>query len=340
MKTNDSGNDNHTNERMPAWNETGWQSDVDTWIRSTLDELKIRLTGQIEQFHNRPWSTVLRVPTVEGFCYFKAAAPMLAYEPALTDFRFKLRPDIMPVVLAVNLQRGWMLMRDSGIPLREFIKAEKSLRRWKEILPLYVELQKELATHAGRMLALGVPDRRLETLPNQFERLVADERSMLIGQTGGLTSSDYRQLKSTVGPFERMCIELASSNIPATLHHDDFHDGNLFLQNGHVRFTDWGESAVTHPFFTLVVLLRGASNSLDLRPDAPELGQLRDWYLNQWVDYASLADLQEIVLLGQRIGLVNRALTWHRVITNLPESLQFEYAGAVPDYLLEFIHTK
>jgi Phosphotransferase enzyme family len=128
--------------------------------------------------------------------------------------------------------------------------------------------------------------------------------------------------------------------IPATLHHDDFHDGNLFLHNGRVRFTDWGESAVTHPFFSLVVLLRGASNSLDLASDAPELAQMRDWYLSHWTDYASPAGLQAAAYLAQQIGLVNRALTWHRVIANLPESLKSEYAIAVPAYLQEFINTQ
>jgi aminoglycoside phosphotransferase (APT) family kinase protein len=150
---------------------------------------------------------------------------------------------------------------------------------------------------------------------------------MLVSQTE-TDSDEYQRLKALQEDFERMCRELASFGIPATLHHDDFHDGNLFLLNGRVIFTDWGESAVTHPFFTLVVLLRGASNSLDLEPDAPELAQVRDWYLSQWTDYAPLAELQRVVRLAQRIGLVNRALTWHRVISYLPESLKPEYAMA------------
>jgi hypothetical protein len=327
------------NEALP-WEQPDWLKNVQGWIRISLEARDILQTGPIEQFHIRPWSTVLRVPTLNGLIYFKATAPSLAFEPALTDFLVKLRPDILPDLLAIDLQRGWMLMRDCGKPLREWIKAETSLERWRDILPLYVELQKELIPLTGQILALGVPDRRLETLPDQFEHLVADEKSLLIGQTGGLTSDEYKQLKSMGKTFQRMCNELVSFNIPATLHHDDFHDGNLFLQNEHVRFTDWGESAVTHPFFTLVVLLRGASNSLDLAADDPGLTQVRDWYLNQWIDYAPFAELQVMVRLAERIGLVNRAMTWHRVISRLPESLKFEYASAVPAYMQEFVNAK
>lgn len=192
----------------------------------------------------------------------------------------------------------------------------------------------------GQMLAISVLDRRLETLPAQFEHLVSDEPSMLVGQTESLTVDEYRRLKASVSAFARLCEDLAAFGIPPTLHHDDFHDGNLFVQNGCVCFSDWGESAVTHPFFTLVVLLRGAGNSLDLESDAPELARVHNWYLDHWTVYAPLAELQPVVHLAQRIGLVNRALTWHRVIAHLPESLKSGYAMAVPAYLQEFINTE
>jgi hypothetical protein len=323
-------------ENQLLWNLPGWQEEVQAWINLQLARHGLALTGEIQQPHLRPWSTVLTVPAEGGRLYFKATAPYLAYEPALTAFLAELRPDVTPDLLAVEPRRGWLLMRDSGVPLRTFIKAEKSLARWQGILPLYVGLQKEMAPRAAEILALGVLDRRLETLPAQFARLIADEPSLLVDQPEGLTSADCRRLQASVGEFERMCRELEAFGIPPTLHHDDFHDGNLFLQGERVIFTDWGESAVTHPFFTLVVLLRGAENSLDLQPEAPELAQLRDWYLAQWTDYAPLAALQPVVRLAQQIGLVNRALTWHRVISHLPEELKPEYASAVPAYLGEF----
>ena len=326
-------------ETLIPWSIPGWLEEASAWIRAQLTRNNLQLTGAIQQPHIRPWSTVLTAPTEDGVCYFKATAPYLSYEPALTDFLFRTRPDISPHLLATDAKRGWMLMRDSGTPLRTFIKAEKSIERWRAIMPLYVGLQKEMAARADEILALGILDRRLAVLPAQFTRLVADEASMLVDEPESITADEYRRLKDAVGEFEQMCRELDSFGIPPTLHHDDFHDGNLFIQGGRVIFTDWGESAVTHPFFTLVVMLRGAENSLDLKPEAPELAQMRDWYLTQWTDYAPLAELQPVVKLAQRIGLVNRALTWQRVISNLPEELKPEYAIAVPSYLQEFVNS-
>ncbi len=190
------------------------------------------------------------------------------------------------------------------------------------------------------LLTLGVLDRRLERLPALFEQLVADESAMLLDQPDGLSADEYQRLKAFGPQFRQLCARLASFGIPETLHHDDFHDGNIFVQDQRIIFTDWGESALTHPFFTLVVMLRGLENTLDLQPEAPEVLQLRDWYLSSWTDYAPLAELQAIVGLAQRIGYLNRALTWRMVISNLPESLKPEYANAVPAYLQEFINTE
>ena len=326
-------------EQSIPWDEPNWSKAPQEWIHDVLDSHDIYLAGDIEQAHIRPWSAVLRVPTSDGLFYFKATAAVLAYEPALTDFLGRLHPEVIPDLLAVDLQRRWMLMRDSGRPLRAFIKSEKSLKRWRSIMPVYAGLQKELMPRREELLALGVLDRRLDTLPAQFKRLIADEPALLIDQPESLTAAEYKRLKAAGKDFERMCAELASFNIPATLHHDDFHDGNLFVQNGRVIFTDWGESAITHPFFTLVVMLRGAGNSLELTDDAPALAEMRDWYLAQWTDYAPLTELQPIGHLAQRIGLVNRALTWHRVISSLPEALKPEYAIAVPAYLQDFINS-
>jgi hypothetical protein len=326
-------------DRLP-WDVDGWAEEAHEWILASLEAHGLRLKAAIEQPHIRPWSTVLRVPSDGGILFFKATASILAYEPALTAYLSRLRPDVSPQLLAVDLVRGWMLMRDSGTPLRSYIHLERSLRRWREILPQYAGLQKEMSKRTAEILALGVLDRRLANLPEQFADMVADAGVMLVNQPDGLTAAEYEKLKESVGIFKRLCDELASAGIPESLHHDDFHDGNLFLNAGRVIFTDWGESAVTHPFFSLVVMLRGACNTLDLAPDAPELDEMRGWYLEQWREYGSMKDLRRIAGQAERAGLVNRALTWRRVIANLPEGLKGEYAPAVPGYLQEYLHSE
>jgi hypothetical protein len=116
-------------EKKIPWNAPGWLDEASGWILAQLARNKLQLVADISKPHIRPWSTVLSIPTDSGLLYFKATASYLAYEPALTDFLFRVRPDISPDLLAVDPQRGWMLMRESGTPLRAFIRAEKSLER-------------------------------------------------------------------------------------------------------------------------------------------------------------------------------------------------------------------
>ena len=319
------------------WQQPAWQAEAKAWIRSALDKNDLQLIGEIKQPHIRQWSTVMTVPTNDGMLFFKASCSLLAYETVLTDYLARFRPEISPELLGIDLKRHWMLMRDAGTPLRHFIRSEKSIALWRDVLPLYVGLQKEMSDHVTHLLALGVMDRRLAKLPALFEDLIVDKSAMLLDQEESLTAEEYARLKDFGPEFERMCEQLASFRIPETIHHDDFHDGNIFLRAGKTTFTDWGESAVTHPFFTLVVMFRGVDNSIGV-DYSPEAEQVRDMYLEQWTSYAPMGELKSIAKLAQRIGFVNRALTWKISLDEMPEELRAEYAIAVPSYLKDFIN--
>jgi aminoglycoside phosphotransferase (APT) family kinase protein len=318
------------------WHQPDWQSEAQSWIRSELDNNDLQLAGEIEQPHIRPWSTVMTVPTNAGMLYFKASSSIFAHETALTDYLARFRPENSPDLLAVDLKRHWMLMRDAGTPLRQFIRVEKNIALWTEVLPPYVKLQKDMAERTTQFLALGVMDRRLEKLPAMFENLIADKSAMLIDQEESLTSEEYSRLKKSVPDFERRCEKLASYRIPETIHHDDFHDANIFVQDGKIIFTDWEESAITHPFFTLVVMMRGIDNSMGM-DFSPESEQVRDMYLGYWTSYASMEELRSIARLAQSVGYINRALTWKLSLDNMPEERKSEYTLAVPSYLKDFI---
>ena len=321
----------------PPWTQSDWLEQASTWIHGALEQQGIGVTGPIEQSHVRPWSTVLHVPTRADAIYFKASAAVLAHEPALTQALSRWRPDCLPKVLATDLQRGWMLMSDGGTRLREVLKADHDLRHWETLLPLYAEVQIELVGRLPDLLALGIPNRQLATLPEQYEQLLVSTEVLRIDLPGGLTSAEYRRLCDWAPHFATLCEQLAASHIPESIHHGDFHDGNIFLREGRYVFFDWGDSSASHPFFSLRTAFVSIENTLQFDEDAPEFERLRDAYLEPWTQYASRENLLGTFDLARRVSPISSALVWYHVVSSLEEPLRENYAGAIPSLLQEFL---
>lgn len=290
---------------MAVWTDDVWFAEAQEWIRQRLDDAGLRSTAPVEQLHVRPWSTVLRVPTAGGDCWFKANIQACAHEAAVVSVLACERPDRVPELLAVDLERGWMLMGDGGERLREVIERERSLRRWLDLLPEYAQLQLDVAHRADELVALGAPDRRLEKLASQYEDLLDQLDDV----------DDSRALAPRV---REMCEQLAGFGIPETIQHDDLHDGQVFVREGRYLFFDWGDSCVSHPFFSMAVTLEGQlAWGLDDIEGSEDIQPFRDAYLRPFAHCASPAALEKAQAIALRLGWICRALNWHRIASAL-----------------------
>lgn len=109
--------------------------------------------------HDRPWSTVLRVPTHDGDLFLKQEAPLQAFEVPLTLALAARWPDRVPEVVAADIDRAWLLLRDGGVRVAD----SGAFEVFAHALRLYGELQVGEIPHAGEFLELGVPDVPLES---------------------------------------------------------------------------------------------------------------------------------------------------------------------------------
>lgn len=323
-----------TSERVP-WTCRGWYVEAKAWIQEQLQLRGYQLRAPIEQVHVRLWSCVLRAPTTNGDLYFKAASPAFAYEPELTAGLAKLWPEHQPVVLAVDSKRHWMLMEDAGTTLRRSERA-RDLNAWADLLTLFAQIQIDAIAHQQELLSLGCPDRRLAKLPALFDELLETPSALLIGQKEGLSEDEYTRLRAMGQEVRMLCAELASYGIPETLHHDDFHDGNIMLKDGRYLFFDWAECALAHPFYTMIIVLRLAKHVL--KYDEIARARLREAYLAPWTRYAPMERLRQAFDLAQRLGLLCRALTWHQTVSSLEEADRWAYASSVPWGLRGFLY--
>jgi aminoglycoside/choline kinase family phosphotransferase len=318
------------------WSRPEWLEGVERWIRTQLDRRSIRPSGPFEQNHLRAWGTVLRAPAETGDFYFKANAPVLAFEAALTEALFRWQPHCTPEVLAVDAERGWLLMADGGATVREAFAERKDVRVWREILPRYAGLQKELAGRVDTLLSMGVPDHRLVRLPALYRAMLDDRRWLLVDQPGGISSAELQRLQKYAPRVAELCGRLRSYAIPPSLHHNDLHDGNIFFQDGRYVFFDWGDSSISHPFFSLRTVFVSIENSFGLTENDPIFDELVATYLVSWSDYGSAEDLLAAFGLAGRLWSLSSALKYWRFL-NQVAGMADEYGDAVPSLMQEFL---
>jgi hypothetical protein len=305
------------------WEEPGFVARAHRWIDDRLAGLGLSRTGPVEQPHVYDWSTVMRVPTSGGTVWFKANAEPLAFEAALVARLARRAPGRVPAPLAADPTTGWMLLSDAGRRLREVVAEERSLHRWIDVLDGCARLQLACERDVDDLLDLGVPDRRLQTLPDAYAALLAE-----LGEVDPRLPAPEH--------VAELSGQLAAHGIRETVQHDDLHDGNVFLRNGDYLVFDWGDSCVSHPFHTLAVTLRATAWRFELEAGDPRIERMRDAYLEPFGSYGSRAELLEAFAIAYRLGTIARALSWHRAVQAFPE-IEPDQSDSVPYGLKLFL---
>src|SRR5438067_1967638 len=180
---------------------------AEDWIRAHVTPV-----GPIETEHERPWATLFRVPLANRVAWFKACAPVQAFEPRLTAELFARYPDRVAEVLAYDEERRWLLLADAGTPIGAFGNPPEA---WLVALPLYAELQRAEAAYTHDHLAHGVPDLRVATLPARYDDLLQRDLP--------LKGDEIRRLREFAARFAELCGELAGHGVRETVQHDDLH---------------------------------------------------------------------------------------------------------------------
>jgi aminoglycoside phosphotransferase (APT) family kinase protein len=321
---------------VEQWQSPAWQAQARAWIADSIRRQGRSLSGSIEPVRLRPWSAVLRAPTTEGMLYFKAAHPVTAHELPVLRHLMR-RGSLAPQVLSMESDRGWLLMADAGKSLREVLKETPDPGHWRRVLSSYAGIQEDLADASNELIAQGVPDRRLTSFAAQFEGLLEESVDLALNQAVGLTSEEYRQLRAWIPDIGALCEELAAFGIPETLDHGDLHDGNVFVGEDGFTLADWGDSAISHPFFSFRVVRVSLASTLGWKDDGLEVVDLLDSYLEEWSRYGTLSRLRTAYRLAQRLAFIHGALKWQWIFSQLEDPYPPGETLPVPALLRAFL---
>lgn len=319
------------------WSEAGWKDQVNEWITKELTHRGNVLMGPIEEVQNTIWSYVSKAPTSTGYYYFKAVTTSLSHEVPLTALLAEIALTFVPEVIAADTQRNWLLLRDGGQTLKSVTRADGDMTRWEEMVRHLARLQIQVIAQKERLLAAGIFDRRLHVLPQLYSEALENTPLLLIGE-GGLREGELEQLHAFAPQVHEMCEVLAAYHIPETLHHDDLGAGNILVDGERYLFFDWSESAVAHPFFTLMIVLRYAEAVFECGEETLE--RITTAYLSCWTEYEPLERLHEAFALALRLAKLCRALSWQHILGYLAPQQRGEHADAFPYWLQVFLGTE
>ncbi len=290
---------------VPPWRDPRWLAEAAAWIEEQLAHAGLRRSGT-PAVRARMWSVVARVPVGEhGAAWFKANPPGSAFEPALIAALAQWAPDLVPPLIAVDTERAWTLTMDAGSRLGEKLELDPDPAHLAPLLHRYARLQRDLSLRADELLSLGLPDLRPSTLPDRLQSLLADHAVVR-----ALGEKRHEELSEFAAQVRVCCQELDGFGIPPSLDHGDLHPNNVFGSGESALPFDWGDASLTHPFSTLLILLRSSKQFFD----SDGLAELRCAYLEPWADKGfSVADLERSKDLALRLAPISRAMAWGRV---------------------------
>jgi hypothetical protein len=293
-----------SSENAP-WTRPGWFGEAAEWMRMQLEARGLRLESEVEQVRSWFLSCLLRVERNEGDYYLKVVPPLFRHEPPLTLDLSERHPGFVPQVVSVDVERRWTLMRNApGVKLVQHPDKALYLPRWEAILRRFAQIQLDYIPRVDDLLAMGCFDFRLDRLYAGAEVLFA-ELPHLFGEASNLSTEEIGLLQASLPSIKTICDELASSGLPPTLHHGDFHSGNILCDSDCVVL-DWsGFVVVSHPFLFLTVVSEELTDSV-------VMSRMFDAYLPVWSAYGPLDELRRLAGQAILVGWLAGALGHRR----------------------------
>jgi hypothetical protein len=290
----------------PQWSRPGWLAEAARWMRDQMIAAGY-LDPEVPRIHHL-WgiSVVLSAASRTGTAFLKCSSDRFRHEGRMTQALAGRSREYLPDVLAVEPDRGWLLMRDLDAPLL----GDQPESTWQLGLDALAGLQQEWLGRTGDLLAAGTDLRPLGQLADWVNGTALDPDLM-----GRLAPESRDAWLRSVPAMADACTSLDRIGPGPSLVHGDFHPWNVVAGQDRTRIFDWTDAAVAHPFLDLVTYIM-RTGDLALRR------HLLQHYLQLWSRYLSPDDLKEAGRLALVAGALYQAYTYSQLIpTVMPDDL-------------------
>ncbi len=312
-----------------AWYKPGWFRVARAWLMSWVMAIPDSSVEIFTQMRSWQRSALLKALSSEGeLVYFKAVPPVFAHELNLSVWLHHRFPRYFPQVLASSPERGWLLLEDGG---RQSLDVVRDLTVWETVLRALAEIQLALSSEIATLAALGCPSQPLELLAGYVDTLLADDAALRVG--GFLDDAAVMRLRAFAPRLKALCAELAACGVPHSLEHGDFYPGQVLVTQRQIRFIDWSDATITHPFFSFCGLEHFVLYEARTFAGQDDVMQrLRSAYLQPWRALAEETALERALELARPLASLHYATLYHRLILPGME-VQWEMHNMLPFWL-------
>lgn len=292
-----------------------------------------------ESIQETPWSYVVRFATSDGFVYLKQTPELLALEATIIQTLRDQFHACVPEVIAHNTELNCFLMKDAGKSLRGVLKQKFDETLLCKAIDQFTQLQISVADCVDVFLDIGVPDWRLDKLPDLYKELIS-KKDLLI--TDGLSEIEISQLEALHPKVYKLCKKLSDYSIKQTIVQPDFNDNNTLIDeiSQDITIIDLGEIAISHPFFSLLNCLLQIKKHHGLTEKDDTYLRIKDCCLKNYLNFESKKHLLDAFSTARILFFIYGALSSNRLISACDKAKftsSFQRHGKPSNPLKDFI---
>lgn len=308
----------------PPWARRGWRDRTASWMTMAMAEIGRPLVEPPRPFFLRGISALMRGSTAGGDVFLKAVFPHFHAEPVATSLVAARFPDLVPVVLAVEADEGWLILEDLASPWVGDLPVETRVGGLVAGARALTTIQMGLAADLAPFVAAGCPRRPLATLADQLDAAIGpDGLGFPVALTG---ERRERATRATRNAIERV----VALGLPDSLVHGDFHHHNVALVDGRAVIIDWSDAAVSNPAIDLVTWLTDWSPD-----DATGRAEALDAWAEGWAGIADPAELRAGLEPMLIVGAAYQIVSYEGILGALEPATRYTMSGGTAHFLEE-----
>ncbi len=318
---------------IDEWNSEQWRESAANWIDEACSAYGIERVAGPDFWPASLDQVSALVGTDAAELVFKANAPGLAAEAAVTITAGGLQPERVVMPLAIDRMAGYMLSPDFGHTLADL---GDSAENWQLALASLGSFQVALMGNEEAFFDVGMPVVDPQFLPEQFEQALTMHVSLEANHPLHLDPQQADALHGQLKTLSDACEALHRGPIPLSLEHGAFDLAQTVVpseKGQHARITNFATAHWAHPFSSLAAPLAAMTQSWKCRTDDERVMRALGAYLGEFAAYGSPDELYGLVAPACLVAPLSQHETWLRLLLDADDEHLQENAASVLDTL-------